>query len=83
MQDLTIDDPKVVEMSYTVFEKILTSIDFETKEELLELANIMVDRVENGDYPEILKLAYKDAHKKIEVLNTEQLKEIKKIITQD
>ena len=43
MQDLTIDDPKVVEMSYTVFEKILTSIDFETKEELLQLLGIKQD----------------------------------------
>lgn len=83
MQNLTIDDPKVVEMSYNVFEKILTSIDYKTKEELIELADIMVQRVESGDYPEILKLAYKDAHRKIEILNLEQLNEIKGIITQD
>lgn len=83
MQNLTIDDPKVVEMSYNVFEKILTSIDFTTKEELIELASIMLQKVETGDYPEILKLAYKDAQKKIEILNLEQLKEIKTIITQD
>lgn len=75
------DDPKVVEMSYNVFEKILTSIDYKTKEELIELADIMLKKVDEGDYPQIIKLAYQDAHKKIEILNLEQLNEIKSIIT--
>ena len=75
------DDPKVVEMSYNVFEKILTAIDYKTKEELIELADIMLKKVDEGDYPEIIKLAYQDAHKKIEILNLEQLNEIKSIIT--
>lgn len=81
MENLTMDDPKVVEMSYNVFEKILTSIDYQTKEELISLADIMLKKVEEGDYPQILKLAYQDAHKKIEILNLEQLNEIKSIIT--
>lgn len=81
MENLSMDDPKVVEMSYNVFEKILTSIDYKTKEELIELADIMLKKVDEGDYPEIIKLAYKDAHKKIEILNLDQLNEIKSIIT--
>lgn len=82
MEKLNADDPKVVEMSYNVFEKILTSIDYKTKEELIDLADIMVKKVEEGDYPEILKMAYQDARKKIEILNLQQLNEIKSIITQ-
>lgn len=81
MEKLSVDDPKVVEMSYNVFEKILTSIDYKTKEELVELADIMVKKVEDGEYPEIIKLAYTDARKKIEILNLQQLNEIKSIIT--
>lgn len=81
MEKLSMDDPKVVEMSYNVFEKILTSIDYKTKEELIELADVMLKQVEEGDYPEIIKLAYKDARKKIEILNLSQLNEIKSIIT--
>lgn len=81
MENLTIDDPKVVEMSYNVFEKILTSIDYQTKEELISLADIMLKKVQEGDYPQIIKLAYEDAHKKIEILNLDQLNEIKGIIT--
>ncbi|GEM_PF-2438697 len=81
MENLSMDDPKVVEMSYNVFEKILTSIDYKTKEELIELADIMLKKVDEGDYPQIIKLAYQDAHKKIEILNLEQLNEIKSIIT--
>ncbi len=81
METLSLDDPKVVEMSYNVFEKILTSIDYKTKEELIDLADIMLKMVDEGEYPEIIKLAYKEAHKKIEILNLSQLNEIKSIIT--
>ena len=40
----------------------------------------MVEKVEAGDYPEILKLAYADAKRKIELLSLEQIMEIKGII---
>lgn len=83
MQNMTADDAKVAEMSFNVFEKILTSIDFKTKEELIDLANIMVNKVESGDYPEIVKLAYADARKKIEILTLDQLNEIKSIVLMD
>ena len=83
MQNMTADDAKVAEMSFNVFEKILTSIDFKTKEELIDLANIMVKKVESGDYPEIVKLAYADARKKIEILTLDQLNEIKSIVLMD
>ncbi len=83
MEKLNIDDPKVIEMSYNVFEKILTSIDYNTKEELLELADIMIEKVKDEKYPEMLRLAYADARRKIEILNLEQLNEIKKIIIAD
>jgi len=83
MEKLSLDDPKVVEMSYNVFEKILVSIEYKTKEELCELADIMLKKVEDGDYPEIIKLAYKDARNKIDILSIEQLNKIKEIITGD
>ncbi|MBO5102662.1 MAG: hypothetical protein J6C13_01050 [Clostridia bacterium] len=83
MEKLTPDNPKVVEMSYNVFEKILTSIEYTTKEELLKLADIMVNKVQDEKYPEILKLAYADARRKIDILSLEQLNEIKTIITTD
>lgn len=74
------NDPKVIETSYTILEKIIVSIDFKTKEELLSLADIMVNRVKEGDYPEVLKLAYEDARHKIELLSLDQLNEIKNIV---
>ena len=83
MENLSIDDPKVTEMSFDVFEKILTSIEYTTKEELLKLADVMLEKVQDAKYPEILRLAYQDAHRKIEILSLEQLNEIKKIILSD
>lgn len=80
MKTLTKNDPKVIETSYNVLEKIITLVDFKTKEELLRLADITVKKVEEGDYPELIKLAYADAKHKIELLSLDQLNEIKNII---
>ncbi len=80
MSALSKNDPKVIETSYDILEKIVVAIDFKTKEELVKLATIMADKAENGDYPELLKLAYADAKHKVELLSLEQLLEIKKII---
>ncbi len=80
MSTLSKNDPKVIETSYDILEKIVVAIDFKTKEELVKLATIMADKAENGDYPELLKLAYADAKHKVELLSFDQLMEIKKII---
>lgn len=82
-ENITAEDPRVVEMSFTVFEKILTSINYETKKELEKLANIMLEKVQDEKYPETLRLAYKEAVRKINILTLEQLNEIKKIIVAD
>jgi len=84
MADISPNDPKVIEMSYDILEKIITAIDFKTKEEIVKLAGIMVKKVESSEqYPTILKLAYKDAQHKIDLLSLEQINEIKSIITSD
>ncbi len=83
MEELKPDDPKVVEMSFNVFEKILTSIDYKSKDELLKLSDLMIEKVQDPKYPEILRMAYADARRKIEILNLEQLNEIKQIIVSD
>ncbi len=82
-ENLTPNNPKVIEMSYSIFEKILTSIDYKTKDELLNLVDIMLEKVQDKKYPEILRLAYKDAKRKIELIDLEQLNEIKNIIISD
>lgn len=80
MKTLSKNDPKVIETSYDILEKIVVAIDFKTKEELVELATIMVNKVENGNYPQLLKFAYADAKHKVELLSLEQLNEVKRII---
>ena len=84
MAELNENDPKVIEMSYDILEKIITAIDYKSKEDLVKLASIMVDKVQSDDkYPEIMKVAYKDAKHKIELLSLEQINEIKDIITSE
>jgi len=80
MSSLSKNDPKVIETSYDILEKVVVAIDFKTKEEVLELVDIMVKKAQKGRYPELIKLAYEDAKHKIELLSLEQLNEVKKII---
>ncbi len=80
---LTPNDPRVIEMAFNVFEKILTAIDYKSKEELVRLATLMLEKVQEKKYPEILRLAYTDAKRKIELLSLEQLDEIKQIIVSE
>jgi hypothetical protein len=70
-------------MAFNVFEKILTAIDYKSKEELVRLATLMLEKVQEKKYPEILRLAYTDAKRKIELLSLEQLDEIKQIIVSE
>jgi len=82
-QQISSNDPRVIEMAFNIFEKILTAIDYKTKEELVRLATLMVEKVQDKKYPDILRLAYSDAKRKIELLSLEQLDEIKQIIVSD
>ena len=43
----------------------------------------MLEKVQDKKYPELLRLAYKDAKRKIELIDLEQLNEIKNIIISD
>ena len=83
MENNKINDQKVQDMSYDIFEKILTSIDYQTKEELTKLTEIMLKKVQDEKYPEVLRQAYAEASRKIDILSLDQLNEIKKIITSD
>ena len=82
MAKLNENDPKVIELSYDLLEKIIMAVDYKTKEDLVKLSSIMVEKVNSDEkYPEILKLAYNDAKGKIDLLSLDQINEIKSIIT--
>ncbi|MCL2540520.1 MAG: hypothetical protein FWE53_03795 [Firmicutes bacterium] len=81
MSKLTISSPKVVELSFKILEKIILAIEFEEKQELIALAEIMLKNAKAGNYPEEIKLGYEEALNKINVLSLDQIKEIKTIIS--
>lgn len=70
---------------FEVIEKVIMARDFETKEEVVELAKKMRDiALEDDKYSNDVKEAFKDAYNEIKnELTLANLQEIKKIITED
>ena len=70
---------------FEIIEKIIMARDFETKEEVVEVAKKMKDiALANEKYSADVKDAFKDAYNEIKnELTLANLKEIKKIITED
>ena len=68
---------------FEVIERIITEVDFTTKEEVLEFAKKLKDIVlEKPNVSNEIKNAFKNAYKEIdEELTLGNLKEIKKIIS--
>ena len=67
---------------FEIIERVITEVDFTTKEEVVDFAKRMKDiALENPDYDNDVKNAFKDAYREIdEELTLSNLKEIKKII---
>lgn len=70
---------------FEVLEKIIMARDFETKEEVVELAKKMKDIALSDDkYSNDVKEAFKDAYNEIKnELTLANLQEIRKIIAED
>lgn len=67
---------------YQIIEHIINSVEFTTKEEVLEYAKKMLELVRNNkDYTLDIKQAFEDAYAEIMELTLDNLKEIKKIIS--
>ena len=70
---------------FEVIEKIIMARNFETKEEVVEVAKKMRDIALNDDrYSNDVKEAFKDAYNEVKnELTLANLQEIRKIITED
>lgn len=68
---------------FEIIERIITEVDFTTKDEVLDFAEKVRDiAVKRDDVDNEIKKAFKNAYKEIdEELTLGNLKEIKKIIT--
>ena len=67
---------------FEIIERVITEVDFTTKEEVVDFAKRLRDiALDNPDYDNDVKNAFKDAYREIdEELTLSNLKEIKKII---
>lgn len=70
----------MIELSYDIFEKILISMKFDTKEEIKSFSDKCLNRAERDGVELVIIEAFKEAHHKISLLSVEQLKEIQKIV---
>lgn len=70
---------------FEVIEKIIMARDFETKEEVVEVAKKMRDiALADDNYSNDVKEAFKDAYNEVKnELTLANLQEIRKIITED
>lgn len=72
---------KIMELSFTVLEKILLAKPFNSKQEVLEYAVKSLETAKNnGKMPNELKMAYLEAVTKIKALSFEEIKEVISII---
>ncbi|MDD4210783.1 MAG: hypothetical protein PHC46_00095 [Clostridia bacterium] len=72
---------KAIELSFIVLEDIIMLRPLTTKANIMALAKSASTKVQDGkDYPEVLKLAYKEMINKLETLSFEEIKEIREII---
>lgn len=72
---------KAIELSFTVLEDIIMLMPLTTKEDIVALANATSKKVQKGkNFPQILKLAYKEMLNKINSLSFDEIKEIREII---
>lgn len=71
---------RVMELSFSVMERIFISKDFKTKEEVLDYANKFLEQAVKLKAPMEVVLAHKEAIEKIKTLTMQDINEIKKII---
>lgn len=71
---------KIMELSFTVMEKIFVTKDFKSKEEVLECAEKFLEQAVKIKAPMEVVLAHKEAIEKIKTLTMADINEIKKII---
>ena len=75
---------KVLELSFSIMENLLTSKKFESKEEIMTLAKKALDKsIDNKEMPIELKMGYAEAYRKLESLSWEEIKEVIEIISED
>lgn len=68
---------KVVDFSFKILEEILMLKKYKTKEEVVEVAEIM-QRIANSNktYSQNIKDSYKEAYRKLKTLSFEEMNEI-------
>lgn len=72
---------QIMELSFTIMERILVQKEFKSKDEVLRLTKQAIKVAEDDkEVPTEVKLAYAEALEKLESLSWDEMQEIKKII---
>lgn len=75
---------KIMELSFTIMEKILTEKKYTNKEEVMSVVkNAIIIAEKNDQLPTEIKMAYTEAYEKLNSLTWDEMEEIRKIIDED
>jgi len=75
---------KIMELSFTIMEKILTEKKYTSKEEVMSVVkNAIIIAEKNDQLPTEIKMAYTEAYEKLNSLTWDEMEEIRKIIDED
>ena len=72
---------KKVDYSFKVLEEVLLFRPYANREEVIAVADKMLKIVEEGEYSDNIKAIYKEAMKKVNSLNFDEMKEIISILS--
>ena len=61
-----------IDYSFKVLEEMLTFRNYENREQVMEVAQMMLNNVENKDCKEEYKEVYREAYKKLDSLNFDE-----------
>ena len=67
---------KDIDYSFKVLEQILTFKQYNSKEEVVQVAKMMLDKVNAKDCPQEYKDFYLDAYNKIDSVSFDEIKEL-------
>lgn len=65
-----------IDYSFKVLEEMLTFRNYENREQVMEVAQMMLNNVEKKDCKEEYKKVYREAYRKLDSLNFDEMKEI-------
>jgi hypothetical protein len=75
------NNKEIIDLSFKIVETLVAVKEFKSKDEALKMINSMCNVANSSsDYPDTIKMAYKEAVKKVEYLSFDELCELRDLV---